>query len=233
MAIKSTVPEFVVALFGLNPNQCQLTFSGRIANVYGLEYQVQSLLCDRIKIKYRSYKSRTATLGTETHECTSPTTARFSIDTLIGELANFDPSTTNGVVAFFRKNEALPIKIFYMAAIFFSTLILLSLPKGSIFSYSTQEIFCSVAGVIFLSLLSCMLLTKILGHYLFEIPFPGRKFETSIEMSVLRAEIIQKLKALPPEKQKLGIIPLILKFIDGNKSQAPGHTIAENSCEDS
>lgn len=27
--------------------------------------------------------------------------------------------------------------------------------------------------------------------------------------------------------QKLGVIPLILKFIDDNKSQAPGHTIAE------
>lgn len=232
MLIKLSISEFVVALFGLNPNQCKLTFTGRIANAQGLAYQVQSLLCDKIKIRYRSYRSRTATLGTETsestHTCTSPTTARFSIDTLIGELANFDLSPTNGVAALFGKDEAwswrLPIMVFITAAIFFSTLIVWNLSKAPI--YNPKEFFGFVVGVIFLSLLCCLFFPKILRRIL-DIPLPGRKFETSIEMSVLRAEIIHKIKALPPEMQKLGVTPLILKFIDDNKSQAPGHTIAE------
>lgn len=126
MIIKLLISEIVIALFGLNSNQCQLTFTGRIANVQGLAYQVQSLLCDKIKIRYRSYRSRTATLGTETsestHTCTSPTTARFSIDTLIGELANFDLTPTNGVAALFGKDEAwfwrFLIMVFVGAAIF-------------------------------------------------------------------------------------------------------------------
>lgn len=232
MFVKLLISEFVVALFGLNPNQCQLTFTGRIANVQGLAYQVQSLLCDKIKNRYRSYRSRTATLGTETsestHTCTSPTTVRFSIDTLIGELANFELSPTNGVAALFGKDEAwswrLPIMVFITAAIFFSTLIVWNLSKAPI--YNPKEFLCFVVGVIFLSLLSCMLLPKIL-HRILDIPFPCRKFETSIEMSVLRAEIIHKLRALPPEMQKLGVIPLILKFINDEENQVSWHTITE------
>lgn len=87
MTLKVTIPEFVVALFGLNPNQCKLTITGRIANIQGLAYQVQSQLCDKVKFRYLS---RTATLGTETTSGFSLATARFSIDTLIGELAKLD-----------------------------------------------------------------------------------------------------------------------------------------------
>lgn len=87
MTLKLTIPEFVVALFGLNLNQCKLTITGRIANIQGPAYQVQSLLCDKVKFRYLS---RTATLGTETTSGFSLATARFSIDTLIGELAKLD-----------------------------------------------------------------------------------------------------------------------------------------------
>lgn len=99
-----------------------------------------------------------------------------------------------------------------------------NLPQVPIFS--EKEFLCFSVGVIFLSLLSCMLLSRIL-RFLLDIPFPGREFETSIEMSVLRAEIICKLRALPPETQNLGIVPLILKFINNDESQASGHTTDE------
>lgn len=232
MSIKLSVPEFVVALFGLNPNQCRLTITGRIANVHGLAYQVQSLLCDQLKFQSRSYRAGTVSLGGETldnfNERPSLATARFSINTLIDELAKVQITHTGGVAALFGKDEAwswrLPRMVFITAAIFFSTLIVWNLSKAPI--YNPKEFFCFVVGVIFLSLLCCLFFPKIL-RYLLDIPIPGHKLETTIDMSVVRAEILYKLRALPPETQKLGIISLIFRFINDDKSQTSGHTIAE------
>lgn len=62
MNIYLTIPEFIVALFGLDPSQCRLTNSGRIANLHGFAYQVQSLLFEQVKIKHVSYRTETAKL---------------------------------------------------------------------------------------------------------------------------------------------------------------------------
>lgn len=182
MSIKLSVPEFVVALFGLNPNQCRLTITGRIANVHGLAYQVQSLLCDQLKFQSRSYRAGTVSLGGETldnfNERPSLATARFSINTLIDELAKVQITHTGGVAALFGKDEAwswrLPIMVFITAAIFFSTLIVWNLSKAPI--YNPKEFFCFVVGVIFLSLLCCLFSRRFcVAFWIFRFPVVNLK----------------------------------------------------------
>ncbi len=224
--IKLTIPEFVVALFNLDPTQCRLTITGRIANLHGFACQVQSLLFDHVQYTHFSYRTTTARLCTETSDSLtdniSASSASFSIETLIDTLKNINPKPSNILASIFGKDAAWswlwPATVFVIGAILFYLFNWFS-P-----SFSSLTDYC-------LAMVSTAILFTILGtrplRFLFDLPLFRRRFRTSLNMLVARAEIFDKVKALPSEEKELGVIPTIMKLIDEDDGKTANYVIAQ------
>lgn len=236
MKICLTIPEFIAALFQLDQTICRLSPAGRITNIYGFAYQIQSLLFEKIKIFHLSYRHGSAKLGSEVfHSWTgqvSSSTARFDLDTLIKALTEITIKQPNQLSAAFGKDAAWswrwPSLVFWFGICIFNALIAFSAPFSNGLTYwqfMTQWpawIAMLIVGLFFQTCLSYPL-----RRILCDSSFFGTNFTTNYDLTVVRAEIFQRIKKLDQNKLTLGVLPDIQKLIDEDEGETSDHAIAQ------
>ena len=236
MNIYLTIPEFIVALFGLDPSQCRLTNSGRIANLHGFAYQVQSLLFEQVKIKHVSYRTETAKLGKGSYQSwhgkVSSTTARFELNTLIEALAQITIKQPNQLAAAFGKDRAWswrwPLWVFILGGIIFNALVAYNTPLSNGMTYwQVMKTLPAIVAMVFFSLLFLFLCAIPLRQFWFDSSFLRRQFQTSLNMAVIRAEIFKRIKDLSKEAPPRGLLPDLIKLIDEASKETFDYTVEQ------
>lgn len=236
MKIYLTIPEFIVALFKLDPTQCRLTNSGRIANLHGFAYQIQSLLFERVKVSHMSYRAGTAKLGEESyrswHGKVSSATARFEINTFIEALTQIEIKHPNQLAAAFGKDEAWswrwPLSVFLSGVGIFNAIVAYNAPFSNGITYRQFiSSWLGIAGMVLLGLIFLFLLAIPLRLILLDSSFLQRLFQTSYDKLVVRAEIFNRIKRLSNETLQRGSLPDIVKLIDEDYEESSDHAIAK------
>lgn len=235
MKIRLTLPEFIVALFGLDPSKCLLTNIGLIANIYGFAYQLQSHLFEQVKIQRFSYRSNTAKLRNETYiswtGSVSATTAQFELDTLIDALKKIEIKQQNGLISSLGKDPAWswrwPIAVYIFWISIFNALLAIAAPFGSKGITYVQLIshWPTWVGILALGILFLFFSAYPLRYFLFDSSFLRRRFKSTHDMMVLRAEIFKRIKALDDNAKNLGALPEVLKLIDEDNGVTFDHAV--------